>query len=461
MRGVVRHVRRGGGLGAGAPAVHAAAHAAGTRGSCADEAEYGCAARAAGGECDSDKANMLYRCPRACGVCGFIRIVDEAFGCDDANPSCRQWADAGECAANPGYMHENCATACGSCEQKRRACNRPPDTPPAVGPGDIDATYRRIMSDFPQYSPRALSRPGDARFVARNSARFGALLAQFGAIILRRRILYRYEKRPGDEAPWVVTFEKFISDDEIAAFISGCEAHFDRSLAGDQLSPVRTSFQCWCSKNECERHPLTKIVEERIANVTRIPVRYAAQFWRAILAQSRAILPRGHASTQVHGALPGGALRGGPVLPRPPRPELGAIHAAGPAHPTPHAAHHAHRPSHVVPPPSISHVSRETGLWHAAQGARVYTFFMYLSTPAAGGGTKFNDLGVVVPAVKGSAVMWPSISNRDPSRDEPQTNHEALPVEDGMKYASNVWLHMYDYRTPADAGCLLTHKNTH
>ena len=146
-----------------------------TRGSCADEAEYGCAARAAGGECDSDKANMLYRCPRACGVCGFIRIVDEAFGCDDANPSCRQWADAGECAANPGYMHENCATACGSCEQKRRACNRPPDTPPAVGPGDIDATYRRIMSDFPQYSPRALSRPGDARFVARNSAQFGAL----------------------------------------------------------------------------------------------------------------------------------------------------------------------------------------------------------------------------------------------------------------------------------------------
>ena len=86
---------------------------------------------------------------------------------------------------------------------------------------------------------------------------------------------------------------------------------------------------------------------------------------------------------------------------------------------------------------------------------------MYLSTPAAGGGTKFNDLGVVVPAVKGSAVMWPSISNRDPSHDEPQTNHEALPVEDGMKYASNVWLHMYDYRTPADAGCLLTHKNTH
>ena len=130
---------------------------------------------------------------------------------------------------------------------------------------------------------------------------------------------------------------------------------------------------------------------------------------------------------------------------------------------TPHASRRASRTPSLARRATSIHLSRltRTGLWHAAQGARVYTFFMYLSTPAAGGGTKFNDLGVVVPAVKGSAVMWPSISNRDPSRDEPQTNHEALPVEDGMKYASNVWLHMYDYRTPADAGCLLTHKNTH
>ena len=131
----------------------------------------------------------------------------------------------------------------------------------------------------------------------------------------------------------------------------------------------------------------------------------------------------------------------------------------------PHTPRLTPRITHTVPrtschPHPLSRLTR-TGLWHAAQGARVYTFFMYLSTPAAGGGTKFNDLGVVVPAVKGSAVMWPSISNRDPNRDEPQTNHEALPVEAGMKYASNVWLHMYDYRTPADAGCLLTHKNTH
>lgn len=49
----------------------------------------------------------------------------------------------------------------------------------------------------------------------------------------------------------------------------------------------------------------------------------------------------------------------------------------------------------------------------------------------------------------------------DPYRDEPMTNHEATPVVRGMKYASNVWVHNYDYRTPSSRNCLLTHKNTH
>ena len=61
-------------------------------------------------------------------------------------------------------------------------------------------------------------------------------------------------------------------------FVSGCASHFDRSLAGDQLSPVRTSQQCWCSDNACERNPLTQIVAERIANVTSVPTRYMEPF---------------------------------------------------------------------------------------------------------------------------------------------------------------------------------------
>mmetsp|Transcript_29658 Transcript_29658/g.80999 ORF Transcript_29658/g.80999 Transcript_29658/m.80999 type:complete len:170 (+) Transcript_29658:994-1503(+) len=41
-----------------------------------------------------------------------------------------------------------------------------------------------------------------------------------------------------------------------------------------------------------------------------------------------------------------------------------------------------------------SHHDQNSGRF-TPQGARVYTFFMYLSTPAEGGGTKFTDLGLV------------------------------------------------------------------
>lgn len=106
------------------------------------------------------------------------------------------------------------------------------------------------------------------------------------------------------------------------------------------------------------------------------------------------------------------------------------------------------------------HHDQNSGLF-TPQGARVYTFFMYLNDVDEGGGTRFADLGVTVPARKGSAVLWPSVMNEDPDRDEPLTNHEGLPPRSGIKFASNVWIHNYDYRTPANKNCLLTHKNTH
>ena len=78
----------------------------------------------------------------------------------------------------------------------------------------------------------------------------------------------------------------------------------------------------------------------------------------------------------------------------------------------------------------------------------------YLSTPPEGGGTKFNNLDHIVPAVKGNAVMWPSVTDADPTRDEPHTFHEALPVtvDGGQKFAANAWLHNFDYKTPAKQG---------
>ena len=183
-------------------------------------------------------------------------------------------------------MLEQCAVSCQACEQKRRSCDRPADTPPIVAAGGINETMVRILRDFPQYRPTALSRPGGG----------GKL---------------------GAHAPWVITFENFLTAEEREAFKSTCADQFARSLAGDQLSPVRTSYQCWCSQNACERHELTQRVAERISNVTRSPVRYMEPF-------------------QVV------------------RYEVGQFYRV--------------------------HHDQNSGLF-TPQGPRVYTFFMYLSTP--------------------------------------------------------------------------------
>ena len=87
--------------------------------------------------------------------------------------------------------------------------------------------------------------------------------------------------------------------------------------------------------------------------------------------------------------------------------------------------------------------------------------YVALNEGFEGGGTRFHDLDHVVPAVKGSAVLWPSVTDADPDVDEPMTNHEGLPPDKGIKYAANVWVHTHDYRTPAAHGCPMSFKNTH
>ena len=229
-----------------------------------------CTARAAAGDCHNGTDAPL-RCMGACRMCGYQKIAQEAYSCEQSRLFPSSW-DARRC------------------EAKRRRCARPPDTPPAVTPGGITRTMKRILSDFPEYNPRAISQPGGPH---------------------------------GPKAPWVVTLENFVSDEEVDAFISGCRSHFDRSLAGDQLSPVRTSSQCWCSNNKCAASPLTQAVAHRIANLTQVPgERYFEPF-------------------QILQYQPGQFYR----------------------------VHH----------------DQNSGLF-TPQGARLYTFFMYLNTPEAGGG---------------------------------------------------------------------------
>jgi prolyl 4-hydroxylase len=53
----------------------------------------------------------------------------------------------------------------------------------------------------------------------------------------------------------------------------------------------------------------------------------------------------------------------------------------------------------------------------------------------------------------GRAVFWPSVRNDNPFRRDDRTQHEAMPVARGEKYAANAWLHMYDFKAPFQVGC--------
>jgi len=42
-----------------------------------------------------------------------------------------------------------------------------------------------------------------------------------------------------------------------------------------------------------------------------------------------------------------------------------------------------------------------------------------------------------------------------------RTTHEALPVEKGVKYAANLWQHLYDFKNPSKNGlCVFLSKNS-
>lgn len=84
---------------------------------------------------------------------------------------------------------------------------------------------------------------------------------------------------------------------------------------------------------------------------------------------------------------------------------------------------------------------------------RVYTFFMYLTNVAEGGGTRFPDLNLTVQPERGSAILWPSVYNHDPWSVDPRLRHEAMVVKKGEKLSVNFWWYLGPRSTANEIGC--------
>jgi hypothetical protein len=163
-----------------------------------------CARWAKGGECEANPEFMLHECPAGCQQC-------QSENCRDKNAVCASWAASGECKANHAFMLKECPFACKVCHINfKEACRRDPAMAPAAVPGTIDATIERALREFPAFRPRVLHRE-----------------------------------------PWVIEFQSFLTETEADHIIRTGGHNFERSLAGDGVTPVRTSSTSWCNVESC------------------------------------------------------------------------------------------------------------------------------------------------------------------------------------------------------------------
>ena len=204
------------------------------------------------------------------------------------------------------------------------------------------------------------------------------------------------------DGPWIVTIDNFISPVEANRLIElGEEQGYKQSFTVgglnedgkivDIVSPSRTSRNVWCQEEDCLSDETTQLISKRISELTSIPPDNQEHF--QLLSYDVGQFYKSH-----HDLIP----------------------------------HHLER----------------------QQGVRILTVFLYLNSVEAGGGTRFPlHQNITVEPKLGRALIWPSVLNDDPHTSDPRTEHEALPVLAGHKYAANAWIHQRNYKVPHANDC--------
>jgi len=301
--------------------------------------------------------------------------IPGALDCKDVYPEqCARYGRA-ECANTPGWMVVHCSKTCEAC--------------------DLRKPQERCKRSFLNVTEEPAYRAGDMNDM------FESLVGSPGITVHSRD-------------PWVVTFDDFMSEDEVNGLVNAPGLEFVRSTdtgAQDEetgsfkkiISKHRTSQNAWCT-GPCETHPASVTVSDRIAERVRIPKTHWEFF--QVLRYEKGQYYRTH-----HDYIDSDGRRTDDKTPAP----------AGP---------------------------------------RVLTFFLYLSDVASGGATCFPYLTdvngtkpICVSPKKGRALLWPSVMSSDPYMKDGRTEHNASSVENGVKVAANAWVHLFNFWVPNKWGC--------
>jgi len=281
--------------------------------------------------------------------------------CENDNNSCEKWAGEGECDRNPTYMLDRCKQACKACMldvTEFRCVRHKTSVPAKPNPGDIDATFHRILKNYPEYTPKFLN-----------------------------------------EDPYIIELDNFLTDAEIKVLRDTMDYRWTQSVDAGKMGKNgkfetlkgsgRTSSTIWCTA-KCYHRPEIEGLMARIDELIGVP---AGNFEYPQLLR--------YYKTQHYNP------------------------------------HHDYIFGHNDLP----------------IGARIFTFFMYLSDVEEGGETHFPQLGVKVKPVRGKTILWANVRNDDPTKKDFRTGHAALPVTKGEKYSINLWIHQYNFHDAFEIGC--------
>ncbi len=184
--------------------------------------------------------------------------------------------------------------------------------------------------------------------------------------------------------PYVATYNNILSDKECQHFIDISRDSLKRSLVSSDtkgfISGGRTGSNTWIRHNHDK---ITKEVGDRIAKIVGMPLENAEAFQVIYYGITQEY--RKHYDSWVHDG------------------------------------------------------SEKTRRCMALGGARMKTALCYLNDVKKGGGTKMTKLNITVPAEKGKLLVFHNtVSDTDHTRHE-LSEHAGLPVEEGEKFAFNLW----------------------
>lgn len=327
--------------------------------------------------------------------------------CFNKDPYCSQIAAEGGCDPESdayAYMVLNCAPTCQVCElvDSSVRCPIPDDAVEALarngGESGLNAMFERIVGERELTKAQIDDGMEDLDYTTTTYSR------PLEGDEDESTVVNDDGKERMIDGPWVITVDNFLTDEECDRLIElGKELGYEQSteqqsnrdgtVSDALVSKRRTSKNIFC--DVCNEDPLAQTAIQKIATVTGFPSDFSEDL-------------------QLLEYHPGQYYK----------------------------RHHDYIPSHKNGP----------------SGPRVITVLLYLNDVEEGGATRFNELTegaepIDIYPKRGSALIWPSSLDEDILESDLRTDHEALPVIKGMKYAANAWLHLRDEKNIEGIGC--------